>query len=72
MKNTRLPSSTPEKNQGRSLVAGLATLLLDDVGELLDLALRAEEGAELEKSVNYTVQLLRWRRRDMVSEKTGG
>lgn len=53
-------------------MAGLATLLLDDVGELLDLALRAEEGAELEKSVNYTVQLLRWRRRDMVSEKTGG
>lgn len=29
------------------LVAGLATLLLDDVGELLDLALGAEEGAEL-------------------------
>lgn len=28
------------------LVAGLATLLLDDVGELLDLALGAEECAE--------------------------
>lgn len=28
-------------------MAGLATLLLDNVGELLDLALGAEEGAEL-------------------------
>jgi len=44
MKNTRLPNPLRKE---RELVAGLATLLLDDGGELLDLALGAEEGAEL-------------------------
>jgi hypothetical protein len=43
------PSDQRSKKVGetRRLVAGLATLLLDDVGELFELALGAEEGAEL-------------------------
>lgn len=34
------------------LVAGLATLLLDDIGQLLDLALGAEKCAELRNIVS--------------------
>lgn len=39
--------SDEKKCVSNSLVAGLTTLLLDDVGELFELALGAEEGAEL-------------------------
>jgi hypothetical protein len=49
-------------------VAGLTTLLLDDVGELLDLALRSEECAEL-KSVHVLVFPLRTSRSDHLDQQ---